>query len=73
MTVALASALAAFVTRLLGDVLVPYCSSNLTLVLVGISALIAVGAVANLVVTVVADTLFPLLRRRRSEASTTVR
>jgi len=59
--VALLSALVTQVIRLLGDVLVPYGSTNLTLLLLGLGAVIVASAIANLVVAVITTTLFPLI------------
>ena len=59
--VAILSAFVTFVIRLLGDVLVPYDSTNLTLLLAGVGILLVVSGFANLVIAVFATAMFPLL------------
>jgi glycerophosphoryl diester phosphodiesterase len=63
-TTAVIAAAVTFVVRVLGDVLLPYGSSNLKLLLAGLSALIVMHALANLLVAVIATTLFPLALAR---------
>jgi glycerophosphoryl diester phosphodiesterase len=59
--VALLSWLSTFIVRLLGDVLIPYGTSNLTLLLVGLATVIVASAGVNLLVSMFAAALFPLL------------
>ncbi len=59
--VALLSALVTFLVGLIGDLLVPRGSSNLTLILIGLAAVIVVSGAANLAVAVFTTVLFPLL------------
>jgi glycerophosphoryl diester phosphodiesterase len=62
--VVLLSALVSFVAVRLGDVLISSASSNLTLLLVGLSAVIVGSGLANLAVTVFTTVLFSLFMVR---------
>ena len=63
-TAAIITAAVTFIVRVLGDLLVPYGGSNLTLLLAGLGALIVVHTLAGLLVAVIATTLFPLVLAR---------
>jgi glycerophosphoryl diester phosphodiesterase len=53
-----------FLSGLLGDVLIPRSHTNLTLLLIGVIAVLVAGGVANLAASVFTRTLFPLLMAR---------
>jgi len=59
--VVLLSALVTFLVGLVGDVLIPRGSSNVTLLLVGLSAVILLSGAANFAAAVFTTVLFPLL------------
>ena len=59
--VGLLSTLVTFLVGLIGEVLIPHGSSNVTLLLVALSAVIVVSGVANFAVAVFTTVLFPLL------------
>ena len=59
--VGVVSALVTFLVGLLGDLLIPHDSSNLTLLLAGLSGVLVVSALANLALAVFTTVLFPLL------------